>query len=120
LLACALTEGIRVKKSAIFFILFFKFILLLESFKYVFSLCLYGDDKMVNVLISVPEDVKELMDKFKGIDWSRVARVAISKKAKQLAFLKYFASESELTEQDALELGEKVNKEVSKKYRELV
>lgn len=93
---------------------------LLESFKYVFSLFLFGDDKMPNVSISVPEDVKDVMDKFKGIDWSRVARLAISKKAKELAFLKYFASESELTEQDALELGGKVNKAVSKKYRELM
>ncbi|MEK0336575.1 MAG: hypothetical protein QQN41_03970 [Nitrosopumilus sp.] len=70
--------------------------------------------------LHIPEDVKEVMDKFKTVDWSRVARLAISRKAKQLAFLKHFASESDLTEQDALELGRKVNKEVSKKFREMM
>ncbi len=75
---------------------------------------------MANISVSVPEDVKELMDKFKSVDWSRVARLAILSKAKQLAFLKYFTSESELTEQDALGLGRKANKAVSQKYRELM
>lgn len=75
---------------------------------------------MATLSVSIPEDVKETMDKFRGIDWSRVARLAVSNKAKQLAFLKYFASESELTEQDALELGKRVNKAVAGKYRELM
>lgn len=75
---------------------------------------------MATLSISIPEDVKEVMDKFNGVDWSRVARLAISNKAKQLAFLKYFASESELTTQDALDLGRKVNKAVAEKYRELM
>ena len=75
---------------------------------------------MTTLSVAVPEDVKEIMDKFKTVDWNRVARLAISEKAKQLSFLKYFASESELTEQDTLELGKKVNKEVSKRYRELM
>lgn len=75
---------------------------------------------MATVTVSVPEDVKQIMEEFKGIDWSRVAKLAILNKAKQLAFLKYFSSESELTEQDALELGREVNKAVSKKYRELM
>ena len=79
-----------------------------------------GDDKMANVSVSVPEDIKQIMDEFKGVDWSRVAKLAISKKAKELAFLKYFASESELTEQDILKFGRDVNKAVSKKYRELM
>ncbi|MBU1204157.1 MAG: hypothetical protein KKG60_03770 [Nanoarchaeota archaeon] len=72
---------------------------------------------MANISVSIPQDVKEIMNQSKLINWSKVVRIAILKKAHELAFLKSFASESELTEKDALELGKKVNKEVSKKYR---
>ncbi len=72
---------------------------------------------MTAVSVSIPEDIREVMNEFKAVDWSGVARRAISEKARQLAFLKYFKSESELTEKDALELGMKVNKAVSEKYR---
>lgn len=69
--------------------------------------------------VQVPEEVEKVIEEFKTVDWPAVARRAISKKAQQLAFLKHFASESELTEQEALELGSKVSKAVSKKYEEM-
>jgi len=48
---------------------------------------------------------------------SSIVNQDVSKKAQELAFFKHFASESELTEDDAIELGHKVNKTVAKKYR---
>jgi len=76
-------------------------------------------EKMVNVTLSVPEDLKRQMDQFPEINWSQVARQAISEKAAQLAVLKAVASKSKLTEKDALELGRKINKGLAKRYREM-
>jgi len=57
------------------------------------------------------------MDQFPEINWSEVARKAFREKVEDLKLLKEFTSKSELTEKDALELGRKVNKALSKRYR---
>ena len=70
--------------------------------------------------VEVPEELMRTISEFPHIDWSAVARHAISEKVHQLAFLKYFTSESEMTEEDALALGQKVNEAVAKRYEELM
>ena len=72
---------------------------------------------MVNMTLSVPKELKNLMDQFPEINWSEVARKAFREKGEDLKFLKEFTSKSELTEDDALELGRKVNRALSKRYR---
>ena len=72
---------------------------------------------MVNMTLAVPKELKNLMDQFPEINWSEVARKAFREKVEDLKFLKEFTSKSELTEDDALELGRKVNKALSKRYR---
>ena len=67
--------------------------------------------------LSVPKELKTLMDQFPEINWSEVARKAFREKVEDLRFLKEFTSKSELTEEDALELGRKVNRALSKRYR---
>ena len=74
---------------------------------------------MVNITLSVSEEIKNLMDKFPEINWSEVARRAISEKAMKMAVFEQIISKSKLTEEDALELGRKVNKAVAKRFREL-
>lgn len=74
---------------------------------------------MVSVTMSVPEDLKKKMDEFPEINWSEVARGAIREKVKKLDFMKYFSSESELTEEDAKRLGKEVSKAVAKKFKGL-
>lgn len=74
---------------------------------------------MVNITLSVPEDLKKTMEQFPEINWSAVAREAIKEKAAHLAILKSIASKSRLTEKDALELGRKVNKGLAKRYRSM-
>ena len=70
--------------------------------------------------VEVPEELMKTISEFPQVDWSAVARHAISEKVHQLAFLKYFASDSEMTEGDALTLGHKVNKVVTRRYEELM
>jgi len=67
--------------------------------------------------LAVPKELKTQMDQFPEINWSEVARKAFREKVEDLKFLKEFTSKSELTEDDALELGRKVNKALSKRYR---
>ncbi|MBN2251802.1 MAG: hypothetical protein JW724_06995 [Candidatus Altiarchaeota archaeon] len=56
------------------------------------------------------------MDEFKIINWSEVAREAFAQKIADLEFLREFKSESELTPEDALRLGSKVNRALAKRY----
>ena len=72
---------------------------------------------MVNMTLSIPKELKDQMDQFPEINWSEVARIAIREKITDLNLLKEFTSKSELTEEDALELGRKVNKALRKRYR---
>lgn len=75
---------------------------------------------MVNITLSVPEELKRKMDEFPEINWSEVARQAIWEKASQMSVLKAIASKSKLTEKDAIEIGRKINKAVAKRYREMI
>lgn len=73
---------------------------------------------MVNMTLAVPKELKEEMDDFPEINWSEVARIAFKRKIQALKVLKDFSSDSEMTEQDAIELGRKVNKALRKRYTE--
>ena len=68
--------------------------------------------------LAVPKELKEEMDDFPEINWSEVARIAFKRKIEALKVLKEFSSDSEMTEQDAIELGRKVNKALRKRYTE--
>ncbi|MFH0860887.1 MAG: hypothetical protein V1921_06765 [Candidatus Altiarchaeota archaeon] len=71
---------------------------------------------MVSLTLSVPLELKQKMDKFPEMNWSAVARRAIAEKITALDFMDRMLSKSELTEEDALTLGRKVNKAVAKRY----
>ena len=65
---------------------------------------------MPTITLSVPEDLKREMDESKEINWSEIARAAIKTKVAQLKILKAISTKSKLTEEDALQLGRKINK----------
>ena len=61
--------------------------------------------------ITLPGELRHKISEFPEIDWSAVARDAISEKLQRLALIKVFdkmLEKSELTEEDALRLGEEV------------
>jgi len=72
---------------------------------------------MVNITLSIPEDLKKEMEKFPEINWSEVARDSIKKKIAQLTFLKGFKMESDISVDDALKLGQEVNQLLVKRYK---
>ena len=72
---------------------------------------------MANLTLSVPDELKELMEKFPEINWSEVARDSIKKKITQLNFLRGFRMDSEISPEDALNLGKEVSKLLLKRYK---
>jgi len=71
---------------------------------------------MSNITVSVPEELKRKMESFRIMNWSEVAREAFMQKIADLEFLREFKSKSEMTQEDALKLGKKVNKSLAEKF----
>lgn len=71
---------------------------------------------MTNMTLSLPEDLYNIMQKYREIKWSEVARQALWTKAKKLQLMDKLLAKSELTEEDALEIGRKVNTEMAKRH----
>ncbi len=72
---------------------------------------------MANLTLSIPNELKEMMEKFPEINWSEVARDSIKKKIAQLNFLKGFRMDSEITPEDALNLGKEISELLLKRYK---
>lgn len=75
---------------------------------------------MPNITLSVPEELKQKLDKLPEINWSETIREFLSKKVKRAALLKKLdkmLENSELTEEDCLKLGEKVKAGMLKRYK---
>jgi alpha-D-ribose 1-methylphosphonate 5-triphosphate synthase subunit PhnG len=72
---------------------------------------------MPNITLSVPEDIHTIMKQHNEIRWSEIARRAISDYAKKLALLDALTQNSELTEEDVMELDEKVKKGIYEHYK---
>ena len=72
--------------------------------------------KMTNMTLAVPEDLHKIMKGHSEIKWSEVARQALWNKARKLELMDKILADSELTEEDALNIGRKVNKEIAKKH----
>ena len=70
---------------------------------------------MVSMTLAVPEDLKKQMDQFKEMNWSEVARQAIREKVNDLLFLQRMKSQSTLTDEEALRLGDEVKRSIAKK-----
>jgi len=73
---------------------------------------------MTNMTLSVPKELKNMMDRHPEINWSEVARQSFREKVVDLEFLEEFKSKSDLTEEEALELGRMVNKSLRERYGE--
>lgn len=72
---------------------------------------------MANLTLAIPDDLKLKMGRFPEINWSEVARQAISEKARILDQMQRLLSKSSLTENEALSLGQKIKKRVWQKHR---
>lgn len=71
---------------------------------------------MATMTLAIPDDLKHQMDKFSIMNWSAVAREAISAKITSLKLLESITNDSKLTEKDIQELGAKIKAGIAKAH----
>ncbi len=69
----------------------------------------------VNITLSISEELHKKMKEHGEIRWSEVVRKIIEQKLADLELLDKLTGKSKLTEKEARELSEKINKAVAKK-----
>ena len=72
---------------------------------------------MANLTLSIPNELKKMMENFPEINWSEVARDSIKKKIAQLNFMKGFRIDSEISPEEALSLGKEISELLLKHYK---
>ena len=70
---------------------------------------------MVNVTLSIPEDLHLKMKQHNEIRWSEVVRKSITQKIQQLELMNELSKKSKLTKKDVEELSNKINSSVTEK-----
>lgn len=72
---------------------------------------------MPNMTIRVPDDLKRSLDEHPEINWSEVARQSMREYLYRLEVAEEIASQSELSEEDAVKLSEEVKNDIAERYR---
>ena len=65
---------------------------------------------------AVPEELHAIMKKYDTIKWSEIARKALWEQARKLELMDKLLAKSKLTEEDALEIGRRINKGMAKRH----
>ena len=73
---------------------------------------------MPTLTLAVPEELKKEMDKLPELNWSEIARKAISERVAEYKLFKSIVSKSKLTEKDADELASKVKASMHRRLKE--
>jgi len=71
---------------------------------------------MTNLTLAVPEDLHQIMEKHKEIKWTEVARQAMWEKARKLELIDKLLAKSEMTEQEAEEIGHRIKHGIAKRH----
>ncbi len=75
---------------------------------------------MTNMTLAIPDDLRLKMKRFPEINWSEVARQAISEKTRILESLQRVFSKSTLTDAETIAIGREIKKRVwNKHYKHL-
>lgn len=69
-----------------------------------------------NVTLTIDDKLHKRMAKHKEIRWSNVARQAFESRVEELELVDKLLEKSELTEEDAEEIGHKIKAEVRKRF----
>lgn len=73
---------------------------------------------MVNMTLSIPEELHKKMKQISDVRWSEVARRAIEERINDLEVMNKIASKSKLTKKDVKELSKKIKRSAAKKFYE--
>ena len=72
---------------------------------------------MATLTLAIPDDIKSKMNRFPEINWSEVARQAITEKMRTLGEMQRLLAKSTLTEGDTVQLGKQIKQRVWQKHR---
>jgi predicted CopG family antitoxin len=72
---------------------------------------------MVNMTLSVPEDIYKEMQKHSDIRWSEVARQAFEHKIRELHWMEKLVEKSELSEEDVNRIGHAIKGSILKRFQ---
>ncbi|HLD33335.1 MAG TPA: hypothetical protein VJB66_01320 [Candidatus Nanoarchaeia archaeon] len=72
---------------------------------------------LVNMTLSIPEQLHKEMAVHTEIKWSDIARQAFEKKVTELHWMDKVLEKSTLTEKDAEEIGHKIKRELRKRFQ---
>lgn len=74
---------------------------------------------MVNITLSIPEDLHKRMKKHSEIRWSEVVRKALAEKVSDLEYMDRISSKSALTLREADEFADKVSRSAAERFMKL-
>lgn len=71
---------------------------------------------MANITLTIPEDLREELQKHKEVNWSEVTRKAMKDHLRKLHIAEAIASKSKFTQKDIDELDKMVKKGIAKEH----
>ncbi len=75
--------------------------------------------RMVNITISVSNELKKQLDEHPEMNWSEVARQAWTTKIQQLELLNTLTSKSKATDKDIEEFGKMLKKGIASRHNRI-
>lgn len=73
---------------------------------------------MPNITLSLPSELHKFVKKHNEINWSEIARRAISTQAKKIQLMEKLVENSDFTEKDIEELDKKIKAGLLKRFSE--
>ncbi len=71
---------------------------------------------MVNITLSIPAEIKKMMETYEEVKWSEVARKAIIQKLAVLRKLDELSQSSKITDEDIEKMEHEIKRKVAKKH----
>ncbi|HMA83965.1 MAG TPA: hypothetical protein VKP59_07040 [Candidatus Thermoplasmatota archaeon] len=72
---------------------------------------------MPNITLSLPSELHKFVKKHNEINWSEIARRAISAQAKKIKLMERLVKDSEFTEKDVANLDGKIKEDLLNRFK---
>jgi predicted CopG family antitoxin len=73
---------------------------------------------MVNITLSISEELHKKMKNFSEIKWSEIVRKALEQRVNDLEVMEKIASKSKFTKKDVAEIAKKIKRAASIRFNE--
>lgn len=71
---------------------------------------------MVNVTVTIPEELRTKLKKHDEVNWSAVIRKALQEHLRNIEIAEAIAQKSKLTKKDAEEISKKIKREMARQH----